>query len=55
MGYIGCIKTMASFDKDVASIQGGYDKMTPLLYAAAYGQLETVTYLVETLKVDVNL
>lgn len=29
--------------------------MTPLLYAAAYGQFETVKYLVETLKVDVNL
>src|SRR5688572_29556787 len=54
-GYTDCIKAMSKFDKNIINAQGGPNKMTPLMYAAAYGHFGTVSYLVESPRISVNL
>jgi ankyrin repeat protein len=46
---------MIKFDNDIVNAQGGYNKMTPLMYAAAYGHYDTVSYLLKSARANVNL
>lgn len=42
MDHVDCIKIMLKINKSLVNSLGGSNKMTPLMYAAAYGNLETV-------------
>jgi len=55
LGYNDCIRALCRFDKKFVDLEGGFNKMTPLMYAAAYGNYETIVYLVKTMKANVNL
>eukprot|EP00347_Sterkiella_histriomuscorum_P014218 403361718 len=54
LGFNDCIYVLCKNDKQYVGVQGGQDKLTPLMYAVQYGQLETVKYLIQTQGADVN-
>ena len=55
MGYADCINVLCKVSKKQVDEVGGFNKMTSLMYATAYGHFETVQLLVKNLKANVNL
>ena len=55
MGYYDCIKPMTKVDRKYVDAVGGFNKMSALMYATAYGHFDTVKNLVVNLRAKVNL
>eukprot|EP00347_Sterkiella_histriomuscorum_P008908 403343282 len=55
LGYNDCIRALCKIDKKYVDTLGGYNKLTPLMYAAQYGHFDTVQYLVKTQRANLNL